>query len=64
MATLHIIESVVDRLKKQIPKLAVENFPDKPSEYRLNHPKEPYSSVTRVVALVRLKMLAWSFSVK
>jgi hypothetical protein len=39
MATLHIIESVVDQLKIQIPKLAVENFPDKPSEYRLNHPK-------------------------
>ncbi|MBK1890723.1 Gp37 family protein [Undibacterium sp. 14-3-2] len=38
MATLQIIEAVVDRLKRQIQTLAVENFPDKPSEYRLNHP--------------------------
>jgi hypothetical protein len=38
-ATLDIIGAVVDRLKARRPELAVEFFPEKPSEYRLNHPK-------------------------
>ena len=37
--TLQIIDAVVGRLKVKIPQLAVEFFPDRPSEYRLNHPK-------------------------
>ena len=37
--TLIIIDAVVARLKDRIPDLAVEYFPDKPAEYRLNHPK-------------------------
>lgn len=37
--TLIIIDAVVARLKERIPDLAVEYFPDKPSEYRLNHPR-------------------------
>lgn len=27
------------RLEKQVPKMAVESFPERPSEYRLNHPR-------------------------
>jgi hypothetical protein len=38
-ATLVIIGALVDRLKAAFPDLAVEYFPDKPDEYRLNHPK-------------------------
>ena len=37
--TLTIIDAVVARLKAAFPDLAVEYFPDKPAEYRLNHPK-------------------------
>ena len=37
--TLQIIDAVVERLKVKIPQLAVEYFPDRPAEYRLNHPK-------------------------
>lgn len=37
--TLTIIDAVVARLKERMPDLAVEYFPDKPSEYRLNHPR-------------------------
>ena len=37
--TLTIIDAVVVRLKMAFQDLAVEYFPDKPSEYRLNHPK-------------------------
>ena len=37
--TLTIIDAVVERLKSAFPDLAVEYFPDKPAEYRLNHPK-------------------------
>lgn len=37
--TLTIIDAVVARLKDRMPDLAVEYFPDKPSEYRLNHPR-------------------------
>ncbi len=39
MATLIIIGALVDRLKAAFPDMAVEYFPDKPDEYRLNHPK-------------------------
>ncbi|HJU70382.1 MAG TPA: Gp37 family protein [Paucimonas sp.] len=37
--TLQIIDAVVERLKLKIPQLAVEFFPDRPAEYRLNHPR-------------------------
>ncbi|MDO5940638.1 Gp37 family protein [Burkholderia cepacia] len=37
--TLQIIDALVQRLKVKLPQLAVEYFPDKPAEYRLNHPK-------------------------
>ena len=37
--TLTIIDAVVARLKAAFPDLAVEYFPDKPAEYRLNHPR-------------------------
>lgn len=37
--TLQIIDAVVARLKAKLPQLAVEYFPDRPAEYRLNHPK-------------------------
>lgn len=37
--TLQIIDAVVKRLAMKLPHLAAEYFPDKPSEYRLNHPK-------------------------
>ncbi|WP_308170863.1 Gp37 family protein [Ralstonia syzygii] len=37
--TLHIIDALVARLKAKLPQLAVEYFPDKPADYRLNHPK-------------------------
>ena len=36
--TLQIIDAVVARLKAKLPQLAVEYFPDRPAEYRLNHP--------------------------
>ncbi|MGE1004211.1 Gp37 family protein (plasmid) [Ralstonia syzygii subsp. celebesensis] len=37
--TLQIIDAVVQRLKTKLPLLAIEYFPDKPAEYRLNHPR-------------------------
>lgn len=37
--TLQIVDAVVARLKAKLPQLAVEFFPDRPAEYRLNHPK-------------------------
>ncbi|MCL1861788.1 MAG: Gp37 family protein [Proteobacteria bacterium] len=36
--TLEIIEAVIARLKEKLPALAVEYFPEKPRDYRLNHP--------------------------
>lgn len=39
MNTLHIIDSVVHRLRQKLPDLSVEYFPEKPDEYRLNHPR-------------------------
>jgi hypothetical protein len=38
-STLEIITAIGDRLRKQQPGLAIEFFPEKPSEYRLNHPR-------------------------
>lgn len=37
--TQKIMQGVVDHLQSKIPDLAIEYFPDKPSEYRLNHAK-------------------------
>ncbi|QOK96812.1 hypothetical protein HF909_10455 [Ralstonia pseudosolanacearum] len=37
--TLEIIDALVTRLKAKLPQLAVEYFPDKPADYRLNHPR-------------------------
>ncbi|WP_369951985.1 Gp37 family protein [Ralstonia syzygii] len=37
--TLEIIDALVQRLKAKLPQLAVEYFPDKPADYRLNHPR-------------------------
>lgn len=37
MRTLPIIDAVVARLKIKLPHLAVEYFPEKPADYRLNH---------------------------
>ena len=33
------LEAVLARLRERIPQLQVEYFPEKPSEYRLNHPR-------------------------
>jgi len=38
-ATQAIVDALVQRLKAAFPDMAVEDFPDKPDEYRLNHPK-------------------------
>ncbi|SUA58104.1 Gp37 family protein [Oligella urethralis] len=38
MITRELIESIRDRLRKSIANMAVELFPEKPDEYRLNHP--------------------------
>ncbi|WP_432719847.1 Gp37 family protein [Jeongeupia wiesaeckerbachi] len=35
--TLQILESVVVRLQARLPQLAVEYFPERPAEYRVNH---------------------------
>lgn len=37
-STTGLISQVIEKLKLEIPDLAVEYFPDKPSNYRLNHP--------------------------
>jgi len=39
VSTLLIIKSVIDRLKVKCPKLEVVDFPERPADYRLNHPK-------------------------
>ncbi|MFB9160004.1 Gp37 family protein [Chromobacterium violaceum] len=36
--TVQIIDALVARLKDKLPSLAVEYFPEKPADYRLNHP--------------------------
>lgn len=38
-STLQIIDAIKGRLNAKFPMLAVEHFPDKPDEYRLNHPR-------------------------
>lgn len=38
MNVLPVIDAVVNRLREKLPTLAVEYFPEKPTEYRLNHP--------------------------
>jgi hypothetical protein len=38
-STLDMIDAIKARLTQQLPGLAVEYFPDKPAEYRLNHPR-------------------------
>jgi hypothetical protein len=35
--TLEIIDAIAARLRAKLPQFAVEFFPDKPLEYRLNH---------------------------
>lgn len=37
--TYGLIEATVERLKERLPDFACEYFPDKPENYRLNHPK-------------------------
>lgn len=37
--TLEIIAAIAERLRSAVPQCAVECFPDKPREYRLNHPR-------------------------
>ena len=37
--TLEIVVAIKGRLAAKLPGLAVEYFPDRPDEYRLNHPK-------------------------
>ncbi|MDR1709657.1 MAG: Gp37 family protein [Candidatus Accumulibacter sp.] len=37
--TLEIIEATAARLREKLPQFAVEFYPDKPREYRLNHPR-------------------------
>ncbi|MDR1311106.1 MAG: Gp37 family protein [Burkholderiaceae bacterium] len=38
MVTIGIVEAIISRLQERLPGLAVTLFPDKPVEYRLNHP--------------------------
>ncbi|HWO57682.1 MAG TPA: Gp37 family protein [bacterium] len=38
-STLALLEAVVKRLAGAFPHLAVELYPERPSEYRLNHPR-------------------------
>lgn len=38
MDTLTIVDDVVQRLRLKLPALQVEYFPEKPDEFRLNHP--------------------------
>lgn len=35
--TLQMIDAVVERLRTKLPALAVEYFPEQPTDYRLNH---------------------------
>ena len=37
-STLNIIDAIAQRLKGALSQFAVEYFPNKPKEYRLNHP--------------------------
>jgi hypothetical protein len=37
--TNNIIDAVVQRLRAKLPSLAAEFFPEKPADYRLNHPR-------------------------
>lgn len=37
--TVQMIDAVLARLKTKLPSLAVDYFPERPAEYRLNHPK-------------------------
>lgn len=36
--TVQIIDALVARLQDKLPSLAVEYFPERPADYRLNHP--------------------------
>ena len=38
MNVLPVLDAVLTRLREKLPQLQVEYFPEKPSEYRLNHP--------------------------
>lgn len=38
MITRELLEAIVARLKVKVPGMAVELFPERPEEYRLNHP--------------------------
>ena len=37
--TLQIIDAMVERLHRKLPALVVEYFPERPADYRLNHPR-------------------------
>ncbi|HAU8965466.1 TPA: hypothetical protein JEW93_003648, partial [Escherichia coli] len=37
MNVLPVLDAVLARLREKLPQLQVEYFPEKPSEYRLNH---------------------------
>jgi len=39
MNVLPVIDAVVTRLQEKLPTLQVEYFPEKPADYRLNHPQ-------------------------
>ncbi|HDZ9897933.1 TPA: Gp37 family protein [Escherichia coli] len=38
MNVLPVLDAVLARLREKLPQLQVEYFPEKPAEYRLNHP--------------------------
>lgn len=38
MNVLPVLDAVLARLHEKLPQLQVEYFPEKPAEYRLNHP--------------------------
>lgn len=38
MNVLPVLDAVLTRLREKLPQLQVEYFPEKPAEYRLNHP--------------------------
>ena len=37
--TMGMVDAIIAQLKVKLPNLAVEYFPERPDDYRLNHPK-------------------------
>lgn len=70
--TLQMIDAIVARLKAKLPTLAVENFPERPLDYRLNdavgallvsYPGSRFDATVNTAAVVQPRRIHFSVTI-